>query len=376
MKRTRLRSLIASVLALFLVVGSGSLANTTHANGVTDWNMDAAILIEASTGKVLYEDNPDALLGIASMTKMMTEYLLLEAIAEGSVSWDDKYTVTNKTYEISQDLTLSNVPLQNGEAYSIHELYEAMVIKSANAAAIAIAETIAGSEANFVMMMNEKAEELGLEDFNFVNSSGLNNEDMHGYHPEGTGLFDDSEMSARATAKLAQHLLIDFPEVLDTASIPNKVFREGTDAIYMTNTNFMLSSLEFEYEGADGLKTGMTDFAGYTFTGTAIRNDMRLISVVLNVTDDDGLGSANARFGATTDLLNFGFNNFTLEDIIPENVTIEDQEMVAVDEEKEETLVTTESEEKENGFVLSMRTVGGFFGKLYETTVSTVKGWF
>ena len=375
-----LRSLIVSVLALFLVVGSGSCANTTQANGVTDWNMDAGILIEASTGKVLYEDNPDALLGIASMTKMMTEYLLLEAISQGSVSWADQYIVTNKTYEISQDFSLSNVALRNGESYSIQELYEAMVIKSANAAAIAIAETVAGSEANFVTMMNEKAEELDLQDFNFVNSSGLNNEDMHDYRPEGTGPEEENVMSARATAKLAQHLLIDFPEVLDTASIPNKVFREGTDAIYMTNTNFMLPSLEFEfefeYEDADGLKTGMTDFAGYTFTGTAVRNEMRLISVVLNVTDDDGFGSANARFGATTDLLNFGFNNFTLDEIIPENVTIEDQEMVAVDEGIEATPVATESEEKVNWFVLSMRAVGGFFGKLYETTVSTVKGWF
>ncbi|MEW9503283.1 serine hydrolase [Jeotgalibacillus marinus] len=451
MKRKMLRSSIASLLVFVLFIGSGAFTNTTYANEVTDWNVDAAILIEESTGKVLYAENPDELLGVASMTKMMTEYLLLEAIDEGSVSWDDQYKVTNKISELSKDRSLSNVPLRIEESYSIRELYEAMVIYSANAATIAIAETVAGSEANFVTMMNEKAEEMDLQDFNFVNSSGLNNEDMLGYHPEGTGKDDENMMSARATAKLAHLLMTDFPEVLDTASISKKVFREGTDdAINMENWNFMLPELVFEYEGADGLKTGTTDLAGFTFTGTAERNDMRLISVVMNATNENGEGSYDARFGATADLFDFGFDNFTLEEVIPGNFSIEDQETVAVDKGKEDSVtiqskdpiqmvvrkgtkeefepsltldeeqlnedgeltapveegdvvgklgialgeddagfldesmasslqvdvVATETVDKANWFVLSMRAVGGFFGNLWETTTSTVKGWF
>ena len=125
-------------------------------------NVDAAILIDADTGKILYEKNSETALGIASMTKMMTEYLLFEAIEEGKVTWDQQYNVTEYTYKISQDRRLSNVPLREDGSYSIKELYEAMAIYSANAATIAIAETIAGTEDNFVKLMNEKAEEMGL----------------------------------------------------------------------------------------------------------------------------------------------------------------------------------------------------------------------
>ncbi|WP_406566428.1 D-alanyl-D-alanine carboxypeptidase family protein [Jeotgalibacillus aurantiacus] len=446
-----LRNTAAGMMALVLFLGSGAFMQDAEAQ-IQNWNVDAAILLEAETGKVLYAKNEDTLLGIASMTKMMTEYLLLEAVAAGEVSWDDQYTVTDKTFEISQDRSLSNVPLRLGEQYSIRELYEAMVIYSANAATIAIAETVAGSEQAFVDQMNAKAEEMGLQDYRFVNSSGLNNADMLGYHPENTGADEENVMSARATAKLAHRLLTDFPEVLETSSIPRDVFREGTDdATNMPNWNFMLPGLVFEYEGVDGIKTGTTDFAGYTFTGTAERNGMRLISVVMNATDENGVGSYEARFGATAELFDFGFNNFSMQEILPANYTVEGQETLAVDKGKEDSvgvqttepvnvllqngqdpaeftpeltldesllnengeltapieegavvgtismagaageygyldesmasaleaeLVTTESVEKANWFVLSMRAVGGFFGNLWGTITSTVSGWF
>ncbi|TFD96654.1 D-alanyl-D-alanine carboxypeptidase [Jeotgalibacillus salarius] len=441
-----------SVLAFVLFFGSGAFMHEAKANVIQNWNVDAAILLEAETGKVLYAENADTQLGIASMTKMMTEYLLLEAIANGEVAWDDQYTVTDKTYELSQDRSLSNVPLRNGEQYSVQELYEAMVIYSANAATIALAEMVSGSEGEFVQLMNEKAAELELGDYNFVNTTGLNNADMLGYHPEGTGVDEENVMSARGTAKLAYHLLNDFPEVLETSSIPKKVFREGTDdAIDMENWNFMLPSLVFEYEGADGIKTGTTDFAGYTFTGTAERDGMRLISVVMNATDENGVGSYAARFGATAELFDYGFGNFAMQEILPANYTVEGQETLPVDKGTEDTVaiestepvqvllengqdpaeftpelvldesllnedgeltapiesgaqvgtlslasaggeygfldesmasslesevVTTQAVEKANWFVLSMRAVGGFFGGLWDTIVSTVKGWF
>lgn len=141
-------------------------------------NVDAAILIDADTGKILYEQNADTSLGIASMTKMMSEYILLDAIKEGTITWDQQYHVTDYTYKMSQDRALSNVPLRADGSYSIQELYEAMAIYSANAATVGIAETIAGSEKEFVKLMNEKAEEIGLEGYSFVNSTGLNNSDL------------------------------------------------------------------------------------------------------------------------------------------------------------------------------------------------------
>lgn len=298
-------------------------------------HVDGAILIDAESGKILYEENADAPLGIASMTKMMTEYLLFEAIEEGQVTWDQEYKVNDYTYAISQDRRLSNVPLRADGTYTIKELYESLAIYSANASTIAIAETIAGTEKEFLKLMNKKAEELGLKDYKFVNSTGLNNSFLQGMHPEGTGADDENVMPAKSVAKLAYQLLKDYPEVLDVTSIPKKVFREGTDdAINMDNWNFMLPGLVYEYPGVDGLKTGTTDFAGHCFTGTAVKGGNRLIAVVMNAVDAEGEGSYKARFDASRALFDYGFSQFKEVEIIPAGYEFKKDKMIAVDKGK------------------------------------------
>lgn len=309
---------------------------TTKAETDLGLTVGAAILIDADSGKILYEQNAETPLGIASMTKMMTEFLLLDAIKEGTVTWEQEYQVTDKTYKMSQNRLLSNVPLRADGKYTIRELYEAMAIYSANAAAVAIAETIAGTETEFVKMMNKKAEELGLEGYKFVNATGLNNADYHGTQPEGTGETDENVMPAKSVAKLAYHLLKEHPEVLETSSIPKKVFREGTaDAINMENWNFMLPGLVYEYEGVDGIKTGTTDFAGQSFTGTAKRGDVRLISVVMKAVEANGASTRKARFDATRALFDYGFTQFSKQVIIPENYQVKDQKTIEVVKGKE-----------------------------------------
>lgn len=308
--------------------------------------VDAAILIDANSGKILYEQNAETPLGIASMTKMMTEFILLDAIKAGTVTWDQEYRVTEYTYKVSQDRALSNVPLRVDGTYTIRELYEAMVIYSANAATIAIAETIAGTETEFLKLMNKKADDLGLEGYKFVNTTGLNNANLFGMHPAGTGASDENIMPAKYVAKLAYSLLKEHPEVLETSSIPKKTFREGTDdAIEMSNWNFMLPGLVFEYEGVDGLKTGTTDFAGHNFTGTAKRGDTRLIAVVMKAVDSKGVGSYKARFDATAKLFDYGFSQFALEEIVPANYQIKGNETLPVIKGKEDSvgISTTEA---------------------------------
>ncbi|WP_338453167.1 serine hydrolase [Niallia oryzisoli] len=298
-------------------------------------NADAAILVDADTGRVLYAKNPDKVLGIASMTKMMTEYLLLEAVKEGRVKWDQKYSVSDYVYNVSQDRDLSNVPLRKDGTYSIKELYEAMTIYSANGATIAIAETIAGSEESFVKMMTDKANELGLKNFKFVNATGLNNHDLKGMHSVG-GAEEENVMSARATATLAFHLLKDFPEVLETTSIPSKTFRAGTDdEIKMDNWNWMLPELVFKYEGVDGLKTGTTDFAGYCFTGTAERNGNRYITVVMNAKGEGGEGTYKSRFDETKKMLDYAFSNFSKEEVLKKHYQVKDTKTIPVNKGKE-----------------------------------------
>ncbi|WP_282156339.1 D-alanyl-D-alanine carboxypeptidase family protein [Cytobacillus gottheilii] len=319
-------------MAFSLLPGMGAV----KAEDVLSINGDAAILVEAETGKVLYSKDADKVLGIASMTKIMTEYLLLEAIEEGRVTWDQEYAVSEYVWKVSQDTALSNVPLRRDGTYNIKELYEAMSIYSANGATIAIAETIAGSETNFVKMMNEKAEELGLKDYKFVNSTGLNNRDLKGTIPAGNP-DEENVMSARATAKLASALINEYPEILETTSIPEKVFREDTDdRIEMENWNWMLPDLVYGYEGVDGLKTGTTDFAGYCFTGTALRDGTRYITVVMNAKDDDGSASYKSRFDETKKMLDYGFANFSEEEILPAGYTVKGTESLPVVKGKED----------------------------------------
>jgi serine-type D-Ala-D-Ala carboxypeptidase (penicillin-binding protein 5/6) len=322
---------IAILLAFIMIIGIIQPSSFVKAEAQLNINADAAILVEASSGRVLYEKNADTVLGIASMTKMMTEYLLLEAIKEGRVKWEQEYAVSEYVWQVSQDRSLSNVPLRRDGRYNLRELYEAMVIYSANGATIAIAEVIAGSETNFVKMMNDKAAQLGLEDYKFVNSSGLNNVDLKGGHPEGTGPEEENVMSARATVKLAYNLIKSFPEVLETASITKKTFREGTDdQIKMDNWNWMLPSLVFGYEGVDGLKTGTTDFAGYCFTGTASRDGKRFITVVMNAKNANGQGNYKARFDETRKMFDYAFSNYANEEILPAKTTIKGNSFLPV----------------------------------------------
>ena len=315
-KRNKIVSLLMIPILLLSMFVQMPQASAETDLGLT---VDAAILIDAESGKILYEQNADTSLGIASMTKMMTEYLLLDAIKEGTVSWDQQYRVTEYTYKVSQDRALSNVPLRADGTYTIRELYEAMVIYSANAATIAIAETIAGTETEFVKLMNKKAEELGLEGYKFVNSTGLNNANLFGMHPSGTGAADENVMSAKSMAKLAYHLLKDHPEVLETSKIAKKTFREGTDdAIEMENWNFMLPGLVFEYEGVDGLKTGWTNNSGYCLTATINKNNERFIAVTM------GNSSPTIRNTEITNLLYYGVNNFETKKLISKNDVIKE----------------------------------------------------
>ncbi|TKI58323.1 D-alanyl-D-alanine carboxypeptidase [Brevibacillus antibioticus] len=224
----------------------------------------AAILIDSGTGEILYAQNADTPYPVASMSKMMTEYMLLEAIKEERVDWDDKLVVSENAAATGG----SQVHLVAGDTYPIKDLYEAMVISSANNAAVAIGEYLAGSTSAFAEQMNLKAAELNLRSSSFVNATGLDS---------GNG---QNEMTARDVGMLAYHLLNDFPDLVNLTVEPS-------------NTNLKL----------DGLKTGYTNAAGYCFTATAKRGDKRLISVVMGAEEDA------TRFTETKKLMERGFDN-------------------------------------------------------------------
>ena len=331
MKGFKKIALWITVLFMFVSASFSLLPNRTSAaeNDSLGLNAEAAILVDAETGAILYEKNADVVLGVASMSKMMTEYLVLEAIKDGSISWDQKVMISEYIHNLSSpNMGLSNVGLTQGEQYTVKELYEAMAIFSANAATSALAEVVGGTEKGFVELMNKKAEELKLGEYKFVNSSGLNNSDLLGNHPAGNP-DDENVMSAKATARLAYHLLNDFPEVIDTASKPVLKFRDGRD---YKNFNYMLPGLVFEYPGVDGLKTGSTDFAGFGFTATAKRGDNRFITVVMKTS------SKEERFTETRKLLDYAFGNYTKEEIVAKGTEIKGHKTLPVTKGKEDSV--------------------------------------
>ncbi|WP_285769521.1 D-alanyl-D-alanine carboxypeptidase family protein [Peribacillus sp. SI8-4] len=399
---------------------------------------EAAIIIDGKTGQIVYEKNADKVLGIASMSKMMTEYIIMESIKNGKISWDQKVKINKYVHDLSKAPNLSNVGLTEGEDYTVKELYQAMAVYSGNAATVALAQLVSGSEKNFVKLMNERAKKLGLKNHRFVNASGLNNTDLLGEYPSGKA-DDENVMTAKDTALLAYRLINDYPEVLKIASISKLKFRDGKE---YPNFNWMLPGLIFEYKGVDGLKTGSTEYAGYGHTGTVIRDGQRYITVVMKSTNK------NERFADSTKLMNYAYSTFKKEKILPAKYQVKGKETLSVVKGKEKTVkiesekaiellvenggkdnyktdlvidknklneagkltapikkgeklgyititpkkgedygyingnqtkvnvVAAETVEKANWFVLSMRAVGGFFGDVWSSVASTVKGWF
>ena len=276
---------------------------------------EASIIIDGKTGQIIYENNTDKVLGIASMSKMLTEYLVMGAIQSKKITWDQKVNINEYVHNLSKtNLGASNIGLTQGQDYTVKELYSAMAVYSGNAATVALAELVGGSEKNFVKLMNEKAKQLGLKDYKFVNSTGLNNADLLGKYPTGDEK-EENVMTARDTALLAYHLINDFPEVLNYAGISKLKFR----GVEYPNFNFMLPGLTFAYDGVDGLKTGHTDFAGYAFTGTAIRNGQRYITVVMKST------SQITRFDDSKELMDYAFGQFSKEEILPATFQVKEK---------------------------------------------------
>lgn len=337
------KNIIICFLSLFLLFSSLSFPIQAKAN--FDTNAYNSILIDAETGKILFQKNIDILLPIASMSKMMSEYLILKAINEGKLNWDQIVPISDEVASVSHDTSLSNVHLRTDEQYTVRELYESVAIYSANGATMALAEAISGSYPEFVKLMNQTAKEIGMgvegQDFKFINSTGLPNK----YVPElmrlsGTSEIDENLMTTRATGILAYRLIHNYPEVLETASIPKKTFKEGTkDAINMDNWNWMLPELIYGYEYVDGLKTGYTDAAGNCFTGTAMKDGKRVITVVMK-TD-----SKKARFDETKKLMEYGFSNFSMKELIPAGFQLEGYETLPISKGKQKEVAISTSED-------------------------------
>ena len=246
-------------------------------------NCKSAVLMEASTGKVLYEQNPTEAMPPASVTKIMTLLLVMEAIEAGKLSMDDIVTASAHAASMGG----SQIYLKEGEQMTARDMIKSVVISSANDAAVALAEHVAGSEAAFVDAMNQRAAELGMKQTNFENTNGL--DDTAKNHV--TSALDIAIMS---------RALIEHKEILEYSSIWMDTIRNG--AFGLTNTNRLVRF----YRGCNGLKTGSTQKAGFCVSVTAERDGMTLICVIM------GAESRDIRNAAATRLLDWGFTNYGL----------------------------------------------------------------
>ena len=257
-------------------------------------NAKSTILIEESTGKILYEKNSDEKRAPASMTKVMSMLLIMEALDNKQISLNDEVTISQN----AADMGGSQLFLQPNQTAKVEDLLKGIAVASGNDAVVAIAEKIAGSEEKFVDMMNKKAKKLGLKNTQFKNTHGL---DEEGHYT-----------SAHDMAIMAKEL-IKHKNILNYTSIYEEYLTksDGTK-LWMVNTNKLVKF----YKGVDGLKTGFTQTAGYCLTATAMKNNTRLISVVM------GEDTSANRSTDTVNLLNYGFNSYKVNTIIKKEKNI------------------------------------------------------
>lgn len=248
-------------------------------------NAKSGILIEASTGKIIYEKNMNEKYAVASMTKMVAQIIILEQIKAGKIKWSDIVTVSKN----AADMGGSQIYISQGEKITVEDLMKGISMASGNDATVQMAEVISGSEIKFVELMNKKVKQLGLKNTQFKNCTGL---DEEGHYS-----------SAYDMAMIARELVVNYPEILKFSSVYEDYLREDTEnKFWLVNTNKLVRF----YEGADGLKTGHTDAAGYCLAATAKRNNLRLIGIVL------GEENSKIRNSETMGLLDYGFNNLKM----------------------------------------------------------------
>ncbi|NLY43822.1 MAG: D-alanyl-D-alanine carboxypeptidase [Clostridiaceae bacterium] len=270
-----------SLISVMLILLNCSVAAQTNPTASLDIKAKSAILVEASTGKILFELNSHERLPPASVTKTMTLLLIMEALDSGRISLND--TVTCSEYAAS--MGGSQVYLAPGEQMSVHDMLKAIAVASANDASVAMAEHIYGSEEAFVKAMNDKAAELGMKDTQFMNCTGL---DAEGHY---SSAYDIALMSRE---------LLKHPKVHDYLTIWIDSLRNGQFGL--ANTNKLIRF----YEGANGIKTGSTSKALYCLAASAKRDGMQLIAVIM------ASPTTKDRFDGATKLLNYGFANYAI----------------------------------------------------------------
>lgn len=275
-------------------------------------NATSAIIIEASTGEVIWKKNENEKRPPASMTKMMSMLLIMEALEKGTITMEEEVTASLRASSMGG----SQIFLKSGEKMSVNDLLKGIAIGSGNDATVAMAERIAGTEEAFVKMMNDKAREIGAKNTNFKNSTGLDAENHY------STAYD---MSLIAKELVKHEKILEF-----TSTYEDYLRKDSSSPFWLVNTNKLVRF----YQGVDGLKTGFTKEAGYCLTSTAVKNNMRLITVVMNEP------TPQMRNGETTTMLDYGFNMYSIDLMLEKDSVIKETKVELGKEEKVQIVPT------------------------------------
>ncbi|EHI69376.1 D-alanyl-D-alanine carboxypeptidase PBP3 [Streptococcus ictaluri] len=313
-------------LGMVLVLSFGFMPKV----GADEFQVGAkhVIAVEVGTGRVLYEKEAQKRAAIASLTKLLTAYLVLEKVASGDVQLTDSVTISDYAYGLTSDASLSNVPFEKRD-YVLKDLLAACLVASSNSAAIALADHVSGSEAAFVNQMKEQLVKWHIEDFKLVNASGLPNELLGSSVYPGSGPDDENELSAEAVALIAMHLVENFPEVLEIT----KQAQIDFDGTTVKSFNQLLPGMPHARSSVDGLKTGTTEKAGHCLVASSVENGMRVITVLMN-TDHSEQNSA-ARFEETDKLLNYIKEEYRTYQLVTKNKALSQKELAVIDGKKD-----------------------------------------
>ena len=301
----KLKKLVISILtSLIIVTGVGQLSLIKADQTLPQLDLEAksAIAIDAKTGQIIYAKDDKQTYPVASMSKLLTAYILLQAIHEGKITWETKVTPTVTEVDISNNTELTNVPLKEGHSYTIKQLYQAMLVGSANAATMLIGNAISGTQTKFIDKMRENAKSLGITDAKIYSANGLTAKYLGDEIYPNTDENAENEFSVRDMAIISQKLIEKYPEILETTKLTKVDFNDNGEITTVSNTNELLQ--DNSNLGIDGLKTGTSDAAGYCFASTTNKDGHRIITILAGAKDND------ARFDQTKNLLNYIYNNY------------------------------------------------------------------
>ncbi|RAV82262.1 D-alanyl-D-alanine carboxypeptidase [Aerococcus mictus] len=329
----KIASSVAGALLALLLFASPVLASGETVADFSDqltqsqqYGFKHAIAIDQESGQILYQKAADDLHGIASLTKLLSLYVIYDQLAQGKLSLDEAVPVSPALAKQSQAEGLSNVPLVAGPAnYSVDQLIDAVIIASANSATVALAEKVAGSEDHFIELMAQKLDQLGIKDYNLVSASGLRGELRADARPGQYSETEENQISAKSLALVVQRLLNDYPDIQSRSQVEEKVFQVAPDwQVTMTNSNQLLPGMTYGRRDITGLKTGTELGAGYCLVATSFINQRPVILVTL------GAGSNEDRFVETSRLLTDLQNRLDWIVLIPQGALYNNGEEVEI----------------------------------------------